>query len=197
MRSLLDGWEDRAQQVNRRRPHVATDSKAEDRPRNRLGRFKIQTPEDNLEKFFSKIAPPNERGCREWQGSRLASGYGQCRIANKCYVASRVAWILAHGPIPDGLFACHRCDNPPCCTPEHLFLGTQDDNMGDCAAKGRIRGNTVCCGEINHMAKITNETVLEIRRLSSEMSQQEIARTFGITRANVGQILRRKTWKHL
>lgn len=76
-------------------------------------------------------------GCWEWTGPRLPSGYGH--MSNMLYT-HRAAYQLFVGPIPDGMHVCHRCDNPPCCNPEHLFLGTAADNMHDRDAKGRHRG---------------------------------------------------------
>ena len=80
-------------------------------------------------------------GCWEWQGARSASGYGSMFSASGGHhVAHRVIWEDVNGPIPDGLWVLHRCDNPPCCRPDHLFLGTPADNTADMIAKGRGRG---------------------------------------------------------
>lgn len=76
-------------------------------------------------------------GCIEWKGARNPQGYGQKCIKGKRYRTHRLAWEWANGPIPEGLFVLHKCDNPPCCNPDHLFLGTQTDNMQDMLAKGR------------------------------------------------------------
>lgn len=79
----------------------------------------------------------------EWVGDCLVypptkrDGYGRIRVDGKSWLAHRFSWVLANGPIPEGMYVCHRCDNPPCINPEHLFLGTQTDNMRDMAAKGR------------------------------------------------------------
>jgi hypothetical protein len=77
-------------------------------------------------------------GCHVWTGSKYGRGYGNLQIATH-----RLAWELANGPIPEGLSILHRCDNPACCNPDHLFLGTQADNMADKVRKGRARGPRV------------------------------------------------------
>jgi hypothetical protein len=103
---------------------------------------------DQLAAIALRFWPKVDRsgpGCWPWQASRNASGYGKFGIAYRTWSAPRVAWVLAHGPIPDGLWLLHHCDNPPCVKTEpderfpdgHLFLGTHADNMADMAVKGR------------------------------------------------------------
>jgi hypothetical protein len=75
--------------------------------------------------------------CREWQGAVLNSGYGQIRRGKSRFVLHRYVWELANGPIPAGMFVCHRCDNKRCYRLDHLFLGTAKDNIQDMWAKGR------------------------------------------------------------
>jgi hypothetical protein len=79
------------------------------------------------------------QGCWEFQGHRNKDGYGTLRFEGRMEKAHRVAWVLASGPIPAGMQICHRCDNPCCCNPKHLFVGTNADNMRDRQAKGRTK----------------------------------------------------------
>jgi len=90
------------------------------------------------ERFWDKVViGPN---CWVWVGACDSNGYGRVRRERRedgVEGAQRMSWILANGPIPDGLFVLHHCDNPPCVRPKHLFLGTQADNLADCISKGR------------------------------------------------------------
>lgn len=80
--------------------------------------------------------------CWHWMGARNAFGYGRMTHEGRLQVAHRLSWTEANGPIPDGLYALHKCDNPSCINPDHLFLGTYSDNLRDAWAKGRNKGNT-------------------------------------------------------
>jgi hypothetical protein len=92
-----------------------------------------------LEKRLRDNTLVTKTGCWEWQRYRLWTGYGRMTVDGRMTNAHRVAYELFIGPIPPGLIVCHRCDNPPCCNPEHLFTGTWQDNTNDAMAKGRTR----------------------------------------------------------
>lgn len=102
---------------------------------------KIFNPLDiDTEKFYSFVGPPNERGCREWTGARVKQGYGRFPLNKHLELrANRVALSLKLGEVlTETDMACHTCDNPPCCTEEHLFKGTCKENLNDAVEKGRL-----------------------------------------------------------
>lgn len=98
-------------------------------------------------RLWAKIdASSGASSCWPWTATRMKTGYGMISVAGKGRKATRVVWEVVFGPIPEGFHVLHRCDNPPCCNPAHLFLGTHVDNMADKRAKGRQArtGNLVC-----------------------------------------------------
>lgn len=92
-----------------------------------------KTPED----FWASVEKLDSNSCWLWLAGRDIDGYGTLRYQTVDWRSHRLAWFLTNGPIPDGLHVLHSCDNPPCCNPAHLFLGTNADNMKDKARKGR------------------------------------------------------------
>lgn len=97
-----------------------------------------RVPQTIEQRFWSKIRKAEGDGCWEWTAARFPKGYGKFAIGSRNIEgAHRMAWLLTSGPIPEGLFVCHRCDNRICCRPNHLFLGTPGDNVRDMLAKGR------------------------------------------------------------
>lgn len=145
--------------------------------------------------------PPAERlsrqssvepgGCVIFTGHIIRStGYGQISIRRQRWSTHRLAWTLAHGQIPGGLSVLHRCDNRACMNVDHLFLGTQADNMLDMAQKGRsVRG------EASFRAKLTEDQVIAIR--NDPRSHRAIARDYGLRHTSVGDIKRRRIWRHI
>jgi hypothetical protein len=143
-------------------------------------------PED----LWERIARGGSDDCWPFLGARSRKGYGQMRLGGRQIQAHRLAFRLAHGIDPGALFVCHRCDNPPCCNPAHLFLGTHLDNNRDCKAKGR---NTA--GERHHTAKLDEDQVRAIRarRATGELGI-DLASEFGVTPALISAIHLRKIW---
>lgn len=144
------------------------------------------------ERFRAKLAPQDPvTGCIEWTGFRQPFGHGLIRRDGKNIGTHRLAWELKHGPIPEGLDVLHKCDNPPCCNEDHLFLGTQADNVADRTAKGRTaKGETHC------RAKLSDVDVSEIRRrLAAREVQRVIASDFGVSVAQISLIKLGKTRK--
>ena len=137
--------------------------------------------------FWSKVDKSGgDDACWEWTGCTGTSGYGFAMYHDVRTRAHRVAWGLANGPIPEGLRVCHACDNPRCCNPAHLFVGTQADNMADKVAKGRWGKPGV---------HLTSEQVLEIRaKLASGVTQLAIAQAYGATRQAISAIATRRNW---
>jgi hypothetical protein len=128
-------------------------------------------------------------GCWEWRGSITRMGYGAFALEGKQFLAHRLAWEQAFGPIPDGLLVCHHCDNRRCVRPDHLFLGTHLANSRDCARKGRAGR---CFGLTNGRAKLTADAVAEIRELARQgkLEQKEIAARYGTSQSHVSNIFR-------
>ena len=132
-----------------------------------------------------------ENGCWEWMWGKNTSGYGAYAALGQ-KAAHRVAWVRAFGAIPTGLHVLHRCDNPACVNPDHLFLGTHQDNMADLRVKGRAYAAK---GEANMSAKLTRTQVLQI--MADPRTCTEIAAEYGINATSVDNIRNGKTWSHL
>jgi hypothetical protein len=154
--------------------------------------------------FWSMVDTSGE--CWLWTGAQTGSGYGYFRNSH----AHRVAWQLVNGPIPDGLLVCHNCpggDNPLCVRPDHMFLGTQLDNMRDMRQKGRgaegdrhgmrLHPELVRRGEAHHFARVTREQVRAIRAryAAGGITHQRLADEYGLKRQSVSDILTGRNWR--
>lgn len=149
-------------------------------------------------RLWDKIEIKSKNECWEWQGSTTSFGYGHIGKGGrngKTIVSHRIVWELNYGEIPKGMKICHKCDNPKCCNPRHLFIGTQADNLKDCRDKGRAKGGSLP-GIKNPNAKLTEDQVKEIRELYSRgnVYQRELANKYNITQTQVGLIIREKSW---
>lgn len=177
------------------------------------------------ERFWSKVARGEPTACWPWIGGRFPQGYGQFGIDGKNCRSNRVAWELTHGPIPNGLWVCHRCDNPPCCNPAHLFLGTLQENVADMVTKGRhvggsgrpfphihpdrrARGDRNGSrtkpesrprGERFASAKLTDAAVRAIRSAfaTGGITQKQLAAQYAVSDTLIGAVVARRNWKHV
>jgi hypothetical protein len=149
-----------------------------------------------LERFWSKVDRQAESDCWEWQADRQTTGYGRFTFDGKVRKAHRMAYALAVGPIPEGMQVLHRCDNPPCCNPAHLWLGTMKDNMADREAKGRTVPPPHRTGEAHPTSWLTWNTVNAIRSMAADgIRQKTIAQIFGLDFRHVNQIVLQKIWR--
>jgi hypothetical protein len=148
------------------------------------------------ERFWSKVDKDGPGGCWEWMASKFRDGYGQIKIERQNRKTHRVSWELVNGPIPNDLLVLHKCDNRACVNPDHLFLGTHDDNAKDRNKKGR---QAQILGSERYNAKLTERIVKKIRELfdSGEMRQVDLYQKFGMSQAVMSRILNRKVWKHI
>lgn len=138
------------------------------------------------------IPEPNT-GCWLWAKRATIRGYGHIWYRSTHLLAHRVAYEAYRGPIPDGMFVCHKCDTPSCVNPDHLFLGTHADNMADRDRKGRTP-----IGEARPNARLTADLVREIRsaRESGE-TLHSLGRRFGVSHTTVHRIAMGRKWSHV
>lgn len=148
-----------------------------------------------VRKFWSKVQRADDGACWPWIGALNNRGYGTILRNGWARAAHRASWILANGPIPDGLCVLHRCDNPPCVNPAHLFLGTNADNIADMVAKRRQAPPQL--GSANPSAKLTEAQVVGIRqRLASGEGRTALAAEFCVTYMVISMVERRRSWRH-
>jgi len=148
------------------------------------------------EKFWANVGILSENDCWEWKLGKVPDGYGYVKYQRKSLLAHRLSYILTYGEVPEGQLVCYHCDNPPCCNPAHLFLGTDLDNSRDKYSKGRAnhpKGTSV--GTV----KLSEQDVLEVRRLyaTGNYSKETLGEMFGCTLQNIYRIVNNITWRHL
>jgi len=154
-----------------------------------------------FERFWRLVEPGKPEDCWVWQGGKERNGYGRISDVGEKgnnYYAHRASWELTYGPIPEGMYCLHKCDNPSCVNPNHLWLGTYKDNMQDCSQKNRL-GGSVQKGENNYNAKLTPSDVIQMRRMyyRGEGTITELARSWGINFNSAKPAILGITWKHI
>ena len=174
------------------------------------------TPSDKV-RFWAKVNKDGpttlhmESPCWLWTASKNGKGYGYVWASGKLFKSHRVAWIIANGTIPKGVCALHRCDNPSCVNPTHLFIGTNADNMRDMAEKrrkvvaygnkhgSRTHPESRPKGECQANAKLTNDKVVHIRAIYAEggITKSRLATKFDVSRVTISRVIERKRWAHV
>lgn len=158
--------------------------------RSRNAHLTILEAVTNVEAFWSRVRIADDASCWPWTGPKTDRGYGvYAPLPGVLLRTHRVAYALHNGSIDDELMVCHRCDNPICCNPHHLFLGTGSDNMRDMVAKGR---NKPISGEKNPVSRLTAEQARAI--YLDERTNRQIANDYGISSALASLIRRKKIW---
>jgi hypothetical protein len=148
----------------------------------------------DIERFLSKINKQGDTDCWEWMGCKR-EGYGRFRVGGrkgKLYVATRLMWRLVYGTDPIGQLILHTCDNPSCCNPKHLFIGSDADNNRDKEAKGRGKHPI---GIETGLSKLTDSQVIKIYQ--SINSNRELAKQYGVSDVAISCIKTGKTWQHV
>lgn len=159
-------------------------------------------------RFLTRVLKTND--CWLWTGGCIPNGYGAFWFDGRNHGAHRMAWLIWRGDIPKGMSICHKCDNPICVNPGHLFVGLPIENSADMVAKNRqARGDKsprrlhadsyeALVGSNNNKAKLTEDQIPEIKRLvASGLSMSEVGRRFGVGNATISKAVAGHTWKHV
>lgn len=145
-----------------------------------------------IDTFNELHMPEPMSGCWLWTGTTVRGTYGKMTRGKERKYAHRFSWEYHHGPIPEGMCVCHKCDVPSCVNPDHLFLGTASDNTQDMLRKGR---NNPPKGSGHYKARLTEDDARFIKR--SEKMHKEIAAELGVRRETVTAVKVGRTWKHV
>lgn len=153
----------------------------------------IKFSDKDIERFWSKVHKGGEDECWDWMRGKDKDGYGAFWLNNEDIRAHRLAFIMKNGQIPSNMFVCHRCDNPACVNPGHMFLGSSRDNINDMLSKGRTLK-----GEKNNGAKLKEHQVTEIKKiyLAGNVSSRVLAKQFGVGKGTILKIVNGEAWSH-
>jgi hypothetical protein len=155
-------------------------------------------PVDPEVRFWRHVTFCPNTGCWFWTGAVQRKNYGHMGRGGRRegnVIASRFSYEMHHGITPDDLFVCHLCDQPLCVNPDHLFLGTNSENMRDCANKGRINRSARVRGETHHNAKLTKAAVEDIR--SSSLTGVALAEKYGVRPTLISMVRSGQIWRHV
>lgn len=158
---------------------------------------------DPQDRFWAQVDRLNPDACWLWLGPRLPKGYGtfflrKVRGRSLMVYAHRYSYELHYRKISAGEFVCHHCDNPSCVNPRHLFAGSPLDNVRDCISKGRDSHHNPAKGIRQHLAKLTDDKVREVRlKHAAGASIRELAGEYGLAKSSMSSVVKRQTWKHV
>ncbi len=145
------------------------------------------------ERLAHYMGAVDARGCQEWFGARATNGgYGILKWEGRMHPVTRLVWQAQRGPIPAGMVVCHRCDNPPCCALDHLFIGTKADNNRDRKEKGRSAPKH---GRHNGRAILSEAEVIRIR--ADSRSLQKTADAYEVSKSTIADIRSGRRWRHV
>lgn len=147
-------------------------------------------------RFMEKVYKNPRNGCWEWIGFKNKAGYGCIGYRDKTYLAHRISYEMYKNQNPEKMHVLHKCDNPPCVNPDHLWLGTDKDNRYDCINKKRNVKPPIMKGEENPFSKLTNFQALDIRKkLKNGYTVKNIAKYYNVHRTCIERIKHGKTYK--
>ena len=162
-------------------------------------------PKPAIYRFNMSYKKDDKTNCWIWQGKSRSGNcklYGRIKVDGKSVPAHRFSWEIHNNQkLPHGMFVLHRCDNPECVNPDHLFLGTHQDNMNDKVAKNRqakgdaLKNKKPARGEKNGLSKLDDEKAMKI--FLDDRPQRKIANEYGVTQVAVFYIKTKRTWKHI
>ena len=162
-------------------------------PKEAKGKAKRYLFREHAERFSKYVNKGSE--CWLWTGFRDKDGYGRFQCGKRAVGAHRVSFEIYKGEIPEKAIVLHRCDNPACVNPDHLFIGSQADNIQDCMAKGRRK---VMRGDQHYNAKLSSEQVLGIRRQWSNGELSAVLeQAYGVTQQTISDIVNYRSWRHI